>query len=239
VGAIDQHLATIGHRAHETFVDEMVEGGKGGLGHALGYRGEVAQGDGQSTPAVDAGKGAWRAWAKRTRAAWCADADRRARDEGALQRALRAWGGWRRARLALIYLPFGDEPNPLPTGAGNPALATTRTVGAGAPLQLRLLAGPLERHPLGFWQPHAEAPPVDPGAVELVLVPGLAFDALGHRLGYGAGHYDRLLPTLPPGIPLIGVAIDPLRVARLPYEAHDVRMTHLLTPTGLLPVDTD
>jgi len=198
----------------------------------------VAQDEGQSTqatPAVDAAKGVWRDWARQARAAWGADEGRRSADERALQQTLSTWAGWRAARLALVYLPFGDEPNPIPSGAGNPALATTRTVGARAPLQLRMYVGPLERHPLGFWQPGAAAPPVDPAHIDVVLVPGLAFDALGNRLGYGQGHYDRLLPTLQAGISLVGVAIDAVRVPQLPSAAHDVRMTHLLTPRGVLP----
>lgn len=200
----------------------------------------MAHGEGQSTlghPGPAASKAAWRAYGRCLRAAWAADHLRRATDERAMQQALSAWGTWRRARIALIYLPFGDEPDPRPSGARGPELATTRTVGARAPLQLRMLSGPLERHPLGFWQPSVEAPVVAVERLDLVLVPGILFTADGSRLGYGQGHYDRLLPSLPSQLPKVGVTLEVLRLEKFPCEAHDVRMTHLLSPQGIEQVD--
>ena len=55
-----------------------------------------------------------------------------------------------------------------------------------------------------------------------MLVPGLAFDARGYRLGRGAGHYDRLLPTLRPDAPRWALALDCQLVEGLPIEPHDV-----------------
>ncbi|MFO8150044.1 MAG: 5-formyltetrahydrofolate cyclo-ligase [Trueperaceae bacterium] len=187
-------------------------------------------------PAPVAGKPAWRTWAQVVRRAWAADPRRRADDEAALQALLAAWDAWRRARKALAYVAFGDEPDPIaPWMRPGPAptLATTRTVGPGEPLQLRAWVEPFQRHPYGFLQPRPDAPPVDPGEIDLVLVPGLAFDAHGARLGHGQGHYDRLLPTLPGHVPRVGVTLDALVVELLPTEPHDAPMTHLLTPGGI------
>ena len=191
-------------------------------------------------PPPDAPKAAWRRWARARRAAWAGDAAGRAADEAAVRALLAAWGPWRGARVALVYVPFGDELDPLPAGAREgrgPHLVTTRTVGAHEPLQLRAWTEPFERHPFGFLQPRADAPPVDPGAIDVILVPGLAFDPQGRRLGHGQGHYDRLLPTLPGHAPRVGVSHGTLVVARLPTEPHDVPMTHLVTPAGLRAVD--
>ncbi len=69
--------------------------------------------------------------------------------------------------------------------------------------------------------------------IAVVLVPGLAFDRLGTRLGHGAGYYDRLLARMPPGIPLVGVTGGYV-VAELPAEPHDIVMTHLVGPFGVL-----
>jgi 5-formyltetrahydrofolate cyclo-ligase len=198
---------------------------------------QPARGGGSAAPpSPDAGKPAWRAWAHAVRRAWAADPQRRAADEAALHALLAGWGPWRGARTALAYVAFGDEPDPIAPwmrpGAA-PALATTRTVGPGEPLQLRAWAEPFERHPFGFLQPRPDAPPVDPGDIDLVLVPGLAFDVHGARLGHGQGHYDRLLPTLPGHVPRVGVGLDALVVRRLPTEPHDAPMTHLLTPSGI------
>lgn len=63
--------------------------------------------------------------------------------------------------------------------------------------------------------------PVAVERLDLVLVPGLAFDRRGHRLGRGEGYFDRLLARLPKSTPTIGVCYDFQRVDRLPNEPHD------------------
>ncbi|HJQ46544.1 MAG TPA: 5-formyltetrahydrofolate cyclo-ligase [Amycolatopsis sp.] len=78
-----------------------------------------------------------------------------------------------------------------------------------------------------------EGPRLGPAAVGkagLVLVPALAVDRTGVRLGRGAGHYDRSLVHLAPGTNLVAVVRDEELVDRLPAEPHDVRMTGALTP---------
>ena len=65
--------------------------------------------------------------------------------------------------------------------------------------------------------------------LDLVLVPGVGFDATGHRLGRGQGYYDRLLANI--NAVKCGVAFDVQMVERLPAETHDIRMNCLLTPT--------
>lgn len=66
----------------------------------------------------------------------------------------------------------------------------------------------------------------------VVLVPALAVDRTGVRLGRGAGFYDRSLPLATPTAKLVAVVRDDELVDRLPTEPHDVRMTHALTPNG-------
>lgn len=67
-------------------------------------------------------------------------------------------------------------------------------------------------------------------AADLVLVPALAVDDDGARLGRGAGYYDRSLVFATPGVALIAVVRDAELVRRLPSEPHDVRMSGALTP---------
>ena len=76
--------------------------------------------------------------------------------------------------------------------------------------------------PLAHW-PHAV-----PG---ILLVPLLAFDARGHRLGYGGGYYDRTLAAL--NVPAFGIAYAGQEVASLPVEAHDRTLSGILTEDGL------
>jgi 5-formyltetrahydrofolate cyclo-ligase len=76
-------------------------------------------------------------------------------------------------------------------------------------------------------------PPLGADAIAsaaVVLVPALAVDRAGVRLGRGAGFYDRSLPLADPAARLVAVVRDDELVDRLPAEPHDVRMTHALTP---------
>lgn len=57
--------------------------------------------------------------------------------------------------------------------------------------------------------------------LDLVVAPGVAFDRTGGRLGYGGGHFDRLLGRLRPGVPVVGVAFGVQLVDRVPREPHD------------------
>lgn len=85
----------------------------------------------------------------------------------------------------------------------------------------------------GMLAPKARVP-VRPTNVTVALVPGLAFDSHGHRLGRGAGIYDRLLAALPPNVMRIGFVFSDRIVPGLPREAHDVRMDAVVTPDGIL-----
>lgn len=70
------------------------------------------------------------------------------------------------------------------------------------------------------------------GEADLVLVPALAVDRSGVRLGRGAGYYDRSLALASPEADLVAVIRDTELVDRLPAESHDIRMTAVLTPSN-------
>ncbi len=72
--------------------------------------------------------------------------------------------------------------------------------------------------------------PAAVGLATMVLVPALAVDTKGTRLGRGAGFYDRTLPAADPAAALVGVVRDTELVATLPVGAHDVRLRWALTP---------
>ena len=74
---------------------------------------------------------------------------------------------------------------------------------------------------------------VDPAVVTLAVVPGVAFDPRGGRLGGGGGHYDRLLPRLPADTPTIGVAYACQLVPRVPREPHDASVDLVVTERGV------
>jgi 5-formyltetrahydrofolate cyclo-ligase len=73
----------------------------------------------------------------------------------------------------------------------------------------------------GIPEPASHCQILDPAQVDWILVPGLAFDERGYRLGRGAGHYDRLLPRLRPEVPRWALVLEPQWVAEVPVEPHD------------------
>ena len=91
-------------------------------------------------------------------------------------------------------------------------------------------------HRLGFLQPHRTAPEVLPAELDMVLLPGLAFDLWGTRLGRGAGYFDELLSRTRPDAVAVGVTPAALVVDCLPVEPHDVRVSRLATEEGVIPV---
>ncbi len=76
---------------------------------------------------------------------------------------------------------------------------------------------------------------LDSSAVDVIFIPGLAFDKAGHRLGRGLAYFDRLLGPLENKASrplLVGIAFDEQVVDELPHEAHDVPMDFICTPRG-------
>jgi 5-formyltetrahydrofolate cyclo-ligase len=82
----------------------------------------------------------------------------------------------------------------------------------------------------GIPEPRAGTPLAPPDRVALALVPGVAFDGGGRRLGYGGGFYDRLLPLLPRGALRVAGAFDVQLVERVPAALHDATVEVLVTP---------
>ena len=109
-------------------------------------------------------------------------------------------------------------------------IAFPRVVAKDAPLEFhRVPDGEILRpgsfgihEPLGHW------PVVTPS---LLLVPLLAFDAQGHRLGYGGGYYDRTLAALK-NVTAIGIAYAGQEIGSLPHDAHDMALDGVLTDQG-------
>jgi 5-formyltetrahydrofolate cyclo-ligase len=82
----------------------------------------------------------------------------------------------------------------------------------------------------GIKEPAASALEIDPKMLDLVVIPGVAFDKKGFRLGHGAGYYDRFLTRT--AAFKLGIAYDFQIVDKLPAEPHDVTVQALLTPEG-------
>jgi 5-formyltetrahydrofolate cyclo-ligase len=111
--------------------------------------------------------------------------------------------------------PFGSEVDLGPLASASPALDLYYPRVAGLdPPRLTWGPGPLEPGAWGLLEPVSAPHALPP--VELLLVPGLAFAADGHRLGYGKGFYDAVLAALGPEVIVLGVGFELQRCDRLP-----------------------
>ncbi len=146
---------------------------------------------------------------------------------------LARWDLLRRAHTVMAYLAFRNE---LDLGDLFALLPSIRWVLPRIEGH-RLVLHPydpdrLVRHPFGMLEPHPELPVVDPALLDVVLVPGVAFDPRGGRLGFGGGFYDRFLPTTP--AVRVGVTYDACLLDALPCTEKDQRMDWIVTPTRLI-----
>jgi 5-formyltetrahydrofolate cyclo-ligase len=87
----------------------------------------------------------------------------------------------------------------------------------------------------GLKMARPDAPTLSPADLDVVVVPGVVFDASGARLGRGAGYYDRFLAALPTAKPLrLVLTLDEQIVDRVPIEPHDQRVHVIVTPTRII-----
>jgi 5-formyltetrahydrofolate cyclo-ligase len=138
----------------------------------------------------------------------------------------------------MSYMAFGAEPD---LGAFHTAIfaADSRLI---VPRVSGRIIEPVEYRPgtelvvsrFGIAEPVGE--PIDPLTIDVVLVPAVCFDRRGHRIGYGAGYYDRFLPLTRTDCRRIGVAFANQLVDRVPDEPHDQPVGMLITDEGAILV---
>jgi 5-formyltetrahydrofolate cyclo-ligase len=132
------------------------------------------------------------------------------------------------------FMPIRSEINPLPllreVAAQGARLALPVVAGPGKPLVMRAWAigEPLIAGVWGIRQPAEEAPEVAP---DILIVPLLAFDRSGHRIGYGAGYYDLTVAALRATKPAVavGIAFAAQEIAAVPATPRDARLDLVLT----------
>ncbi len=91
----------------------------------------------------------------------------------------------------------------------------------------------LVKHRYGMLEPNEICPIFPPDKLQLIIVPGIAFDLDGYRLGYGKGFYDRFLPTCPNAV-TIGVAFQVQIVEDTCPQPWDIPVQHILTEEGMV-----
>jgi 5-formyltetrahydrofolate cyclo-ligase len=139
-----------------------------------------------------------------------------------------------RGKLIAGYWPLGDEIDPRPAlialGEAGGLMALPAVAGQGMVLIFRGWrdGDVLESGPFGTAHPPSRAPLVEP---DTLLLPLIAFDAVGNRLGYGAGYYDRTVAALrrQRKMLVIGLAYDEQEVPEVPAAPHDQRLDGIIT----------
>lgn len=168
-------------------------------------------------------------------------ADARAAASRAIGTRIAALPSFASARIALLTLAFRSEWDTSALVAAAFAAGTTVAVPRVDPVARMLtlhVVADLERDTApghqGIPEPRAHCPNIAPGHVDWVLVPGVAFDAEGRRLGYGGGYYDRLLPLLPSATVRVAGAFDMQVVDCVPASAQDLRVDIVVTEARTL-----
>jgi 5-formyltetrahydrofolate cyclo-ligase len=141
------------------------------------------------------------------------------------------------------FSPLKSEITPLPLlrrlADAGASLALPAVVGRGQPLVMRAwsFGAPLVSGVWGIREPPADAPELFP---DILIVPLLAFDRRGHRIGYGAGYYDMTIARLRAMKPVtaIGLAFAAQEIAAVPATPRDARLDLVLTERGAIDFRT-
>ncbi len=134
---------------------------------------------------------------------------------------------WQSASVVYGYVPMASEPNWLsPAWPEGKTLAFPRTDEAGG---MQFFCSREFR--IGPWKAHEPVGDKLAPEPDLILVPGLAFDHQGHRMGRGGGFYDRWLEKYPK-VKKIGLCFSCQLADRVPMEAHDARVDIVVTERG-------
>ncbi|HVE51455.1 MAG TPA: 5-formyltetrahydrofolate cyclo-ligase [Casimicrobiaceae bacterium] len=152
---------------------------------------------------------------------------------------------FRKAATILVTLPFGSEWDVLPlvqrSLADGKTVAIPRVDANARMLVLHVVTDLARDIATGFRaipEPNPSTAIVDPQAVDWVLVPGVAFDRQGRRLGYGGGYYDRLLPLCRDDVQRAAGAFLMQLVDEVPAAQHDVRIDLVALPDQVVIVDS-
>ena len=152
-------------------------------------------------------------------------------------------------RTVAVYAAMGSEVDPAAFAAAAVArgwraaypcmLSATDAMACGQCMCMRAVAAddasaaPFIAHPTRAFTAmdiDSDRFPIVPADVlDMIIVPLVAFDQTGARLGYGGGCYDRYLPTLSPACQIIGIAFDEQRVDHVPTDAHDLPLPNIVS----------
>ncbi len=172
-------------------------------------------------------------------------ADACAKRSAAIVARLEALPAMRDARAVALFWPIEDrhevDLRPLDAAlrARGAKVAYPRIDPETRAMDFRFVADPvaMEEQGMGFREPPASSPLAGRGDLDVIVVPALAVDPRGHRLGYGAGFYDRALPLYAPPALALAVAYDFQLVAEVATTEGDVAVGVIVTDARLLTAE--
>jgi 5-formyltetrahydrofolate cyclo-ligase len=161
-------------------------------------------------------------------------------------RKLAALPEYAAAQTVMLYVDFGPEVRTRHflevAGQDGKRLVVPYCVGDDLGLFLLESIDELTPGTWGILEPKAELRgladrTVDPGELDLIVVPGVAFDRRGGRVGHGKGYYDRLLRRVRAGAALVALAFESQLVDEVPMQPHDVFMDKIVTEAAVYTRD--
>jgi len=145
---------------------------------------------------------------------------------------------WKKANTVLLYLGIKTEFDPTPLVEAALSMEKTvvlpRILKAENRLEIRQIQSLDQDLVSGVWglrEPDpSSCPEIEPAKLDFVLVPGVAFDLQGNRMGYGAGFYDRLLSDQKLMAPRVSAFFPEQLVLQVPQEPHDLPVDIMIMP---------
>ncbi|NYE56597.1 5-formyltetrahydrofolate cyclo-ligase [Carboxydothermus ferrireducens] len=154
---------------------------------------------------------------------------------------LKVFQPYQQAQTVMVYLDFRGEVKTLEIIRDLWAYGKKVVIPVTVLSEKKLLPvyfrdfGDLVEGTYGILEPKEEARTIaEPEVIDLVLVPGVAFDLKGNRLGYGAGFYDRFLPNLRPAVKKVALAFELQIVPKIPTGPHDIPMDYIITEERII-----
>lgn len=137
------------------------------------------------------------------------------------------------AQVVAVYAPIHNEVDTREVMSAALAAAKVLLLPAVSDdgLEFRMISGTgdLRRGAFGIPEPTMECPEHPPWEADLIVIPGVAFDTAGRRIGYGKGYYDKALHQLEGKGSLVGFCYDFQLLDRIAGEPHDVLMDMIIT----------
>lgn len=147
---------------------------------------------------------------------------------------------FKKSKVIMVYLSFRNEVDTfnlieimMKTGKTVVTSYTDKKENILIPSILRDLNESLEKNPYGYLEPKEETlDPIDPKDIDLIITPGLAFDTIGNRIGYGGGYYDKLLKQTE--AIKVAVGYDFQIFSRIQSDKHDIPVDYIVTPNKII-----